>query len=891
MNSIRMKAWGILFFGAISGCAPQAAETNEPQASQSFPFYTEDVAGNSSFRPIRPSISALASRTSVRLQDDRVLVAGGYNSRNYEPSANAELFDPVTETWKKLPPMHYERSDGLTFVLKDGRVLIMDVRESINDPSPYKSGIPEIFDPKTERWTDCERLDSMIWIDSATTTTATLLADGRVLVTGDIEKTAVGYFFDTNTLTWSLAPPMKYSRAGHTATLLADGRVLVAGGYDPASGGYRLIAEIFDPITNQWSEAATMNAGHQYHVAQLLPDKRVILLDGLTSVGQTVDVELFDLDVGALGQWIVGPPFSSNHENRRNFAVVTLPDEGILVVGGYVEESIETESLYFPISNQTWFSVGKLKTSRDRLTATTLKDGRILIAGGASTDADFQAAPLRLAELYVPNSSPWRPLPTVGGTSFSHTATRLVDGRVLLTGWSQNLHDAFIFSPNTNTFTKTAPMLTPRESGAATLLEDGRVMVLGGIDNDTFEALRSVEIFDLATESWSEGPSMNAVFSNPVAARLSNGRVLVAGEVPNDSVGLTPELFDPQLGTWTPLEAFPLRGNWMTGIAALPDGRAVLAGFQVSTGESVIQTIDMLNKSYDQVFLPDLYVTQGNAMLTLPNGQVLIASKGKSSSNVGLFDSIEQQWHFLGNTNITPPMAILPSGDVLWANAKDLLYQRAGILDVQREQITLVASPYGPFDFNQGYRLTPLLDGRILLTGPEDSGSNLGALAYGKSKGEPCAGKFECSSGYCVDGYCCNEACDNVDSCNACAFSRGADENGTCTAVEACAPANGKCTMVKTCAPFQCDRIEIRSDGQDAFCTDHCSRAADCAHGYVCDLAGKCVSLKNVDIDAGCTVALHESPSRAAFGMAGLLLALSRLRRSAARRRSRQNVS
>ncbi len=72
MNSNRMKAWGILFFGAISACAPQAAETNESQASQSFAIQADDVAGNSAFRATRPSFDALALRTAVRLQDGRV---------------------------------------------------------------------------------------------------------------------------------------------------------------------------------------------------------------------------------------------------------------------------------------------------------------------------------------------------------------------------------------------------------------------------------------------------------------------------------------------------------------------------------------------------------------------------------------------------------------------------------------------------------------------------------------------------------------------------------------------------------------------------------------------------------------------------------------------------
>ena len=84
--------------------------------------------------------------------------------------------------------------------------------------------------------------------------TATLLNDGRVLVTGggnpDGPFIKMAEVFDPETDTWSLAGEMSTGRSLHTATLLKDGRVLVVGGM-----GKRKTAEIWDPATEGWTSA------------------------------------------------------------------------------------------------------------------------------------------------------------------------------------------------------------------------------------------------------------------------------------------------------------------------------------------------------------------------------------------------------------------------------------------------------------------------------------------------------------------------------------------------------------------------------------------------------------------------------------------------------------
>ena len=78
--------------------------------------------------------------------------------------------------------------------------------------------------------------------------TATLLADGRVLIAGRAAMARSAEIYDPKTGTFSPTGSMTTARAAaHTATLLADGRVLVAGGHPRRSDAALASAELYDP--------------------------------------------------------------------------------------------------------------------------------------------------------------------------------------------------------------------------------------------------------------------------------------------------------------------------------------------------------------------------------------------------------------------------------------------------------------------------------------------------------------------------------------------------------------------------------------------------------------------------------------------------------------------
>src|SRR5438067_2252525 len=204
----------------------------------------------------------------------------------------------------------------------------------------------------------------------------------------------------------------------------------------------------------------------------------------------------------------------------------------------------------------------------------------------ASCDrSDTPAAPLRgpasaLADLQATFGSTG----AMAEARSSHVAVRLHDGRVLVAGGINaraRLATAELFDPGTGAWSSVANMNFPRLGHAAVLLGDGRVLVIGGArSNNVVEPAvgGSAEIFDPVAGTWTLTGPLNVPRNSPAAVVLQDGRVLVAGG--GDRSGhmwSSAELFDPTSGTWTPTGTLSV-GRQAPAGALLPDGRVLLAG-------------------------------------------------------------------------------------------------------------------------------------------------------------------------------------------------------------------------------------------------------------------------------------------------------------------------
>jgi N-acetylneuraminic acid mutarotase len=326
--------------------------------------------------------------------------------------------------------------------------------------------------------------------------TATLLPNGKILVAGGQNVNSGSSYlrsaelYDPQTGIWSATGSMNTNRNGHTATLLANGKVLVTGGFNDS--GTSTSAELYDPQTGIWSTTASMNAARADHTATLLANGNVLIAGG-NSGSVLSSAEVYNPQ---LGTW----SSTGSMNTSRYLQTATLLNDGkVLVVGGEGENSevLNSAELYNP-QTATWSATARMSTSRFSHTATLLANGKVLVVGGQDVTSY-----LRSAELYDPQTLTWSTTGSMSTGKSYHTATLLLNGLVLVAGGvtSSAINSissiSELYDPQTGIWNITAPMGTARVYHTATVVLDGRVIVAGGltVNGTDFIILSSAEVY------------------------------------------------------------------------------------------------------------------------------------------------------------------------------------------------------------------------------------------------------------------------------------------------------------------------------------------------------------------------------------------------------------
>jgi N-acetylneuraminic acid mutarotase len=328
-------------------------------------------------------VTGREEHTATLLRNGDVLVTGGRDGSN-NVLASAELYHPATNRWTPSASMAASRYDHTATLLPNGNVLVLG---GLAGPLPFGSlASSELYDPTANSWSAAAPM-----ILSRARHTATLLADGRVLVVGGLSlvvregglvpsQVTDAEIYDPAANRWSTTGPMGFSRLDHTAVRLADGRVLVAGG--EGEGPVLNSTEIYDPTTNRWISAAPMAVGRRGHTATLLPDGDVLVVGG---IGSTPDLETLSLRSGEIydprtNLWVT---VASTAEVHVEHTATLLDNEVVLVLG----LSGGSRPEVYDLAHNTWSIAGPLM-DRDHHTATRLGNGKVLIVGGGIESLD-----------------------------------------------------------------------------------------------------------------------------------------------------------------------------------------------------------------------------------------------------------------------------------------------------------------------------------------------------------------------------------------------------------------------------------------------------------------------------------------------------------------------
>jgi hypothetical protein len=341
--------------------------------------------------------------------------------------------------------------------------------------------------------------------------------------------------------------PSDNARADHGAAVLADGRVLVFGGRSPTYAPW-VATELFDPATGSFSPSGEMPVTRFNPVWTGVSGSRIVIAGGETSAARRDDATAVLVWSPGTGEW-TSP--GNLLEVRTGNTATRLPLEGnvLLVAGGdfYMRDpSRVTPVEVFDVDKGTSYTPrGAMLASRLLATATRLLDGRVLLAGGLDS---FTNEEIPGAEIYEAGSETFTPACTLVSERWAHAAVALPDGRVLLAGGyfaGRVTPSTEIWDPMTRQCTGTGPLHVPRADLRLVLLASGEVLAIGGRGDDG-QALGAVETWSPLTGTWSEHEDLPVARVGHTVSLLRGGQVLLLGGA--DGSGAWPvkaaELYD-----------------------------------------------------------------------------------------------------------------------------------------------------------------------------------------------------------------------------------------------------------------------------------------------------------------------------------------------------------
>ena len=320
--------------------------------------------------------------------------------------------------------------------------------------------------------------------------------------------------------------------------------------------------------------------------------------------------------------------------------------------------------------------IAAMHIARASHSSTILPNGKVLIAGGfAGSGGEYN--PYRSAELYDPSSKTFHSVAEMSIGRSGHTATLLKNGKVLIVGGWTGRYDlrgsAEIFDPATNTFAPTGNLVVERAGNTATLLADGRVLITGGEDRQE-NAIANAEIYDPSSGKFTATGSMADPRGAHTATTLKDGRVLIvgggSGHYPMQNVYRSAEIFDPATGKFSSTGEMSV-GRHKHAAILLRSGKVLVVGGSDNRdwhGEYASAEIyDPASGTFSATgAMSTARFKLPEAVALLPNGKVLVAGGGAFAElydeNTGTFTRVSGS---LGAARFFASVTSIPGGKAL----------------------------------------------------------------------------------------------------------------------------------------------------------------------------------------------------------------------------------
>ena len=562
-----------------------------------------------------------------------------------------------------------------------------------------------------------------------------MLFNGKVLITGGFDSSgapiASAEIYDPTTGTFSAtAGPMAAARHGHQMNTVGDGKVLVTGGFG-AGGAELATAELFNPATGTFTAAGSLAHARAHHRATVLPSGEV-LRPAVRWRGSTG----FNGNLRSGYQYV----YRRTHPQagKTKPCLTAIANGLVLISGGNNNSSgdwdiqthfLSSAELYDPEAD-TFTATGSKINASGGGSPVLLWTGKFLTAGGGTNEA----------ELYTPEMpgtlETWVATGNMVTARTNHLWSLLDDGRVLIVGGVDSagnpMASAELYDYLTGKFSSTGNMATPRQHHRTVLLYTGDVLVTGGRPSATANVLKSAELYDPVSGRFTPTGDMQRYRRLHRSTELLNGKILITGGLGGTSgtannVLNGAEIYDPATGAFTFTAGNLITARYNHQAIPLYTGKVLIAG---GTGaNSVLLNSAELYDPATNTFTAtgNMITARSSLFLTrLPNGKILVSNGSDAAGNpiqaLEIYDPATGAFTAAGNE------LVARNGDRVnrLANGKIILVggQTTAAANSVTNSTELYSQVTGRFSASgnlltgrQGFAQSGLPNGRILATG------------------------------------------------------------------------------------------------------------------------------------------------------------------------------